>query len=156
MFGKGACSRPARQGDKNLIDQSEALLDLADAHPDPGVDVARAGHRDGEIEPVVRRVAGPPAGVDRAAASTADITGRRELARQLSAYNAGRYGTVLQRGGVVVKLDELRETVSNLLHQLGNALAPLRVEIAGDAARHDAVHHQAMAECGLAGAQRQF
>src|SRR5438105_13551466 len=65
--------RPRRQVLQDLIDQSEALLHLANAHPNASVDVTRLKHGNFEIEPIVRRIAGCLAGVQSAAAATPDI-----------------------------------------------------------------------------------
>ena len=48
---------PSGSSAENLLDQSQALLDLADADPDAGVDVAFGQHRDVEVELVVGRIA---------------------------------------------------------------------------------------------------
>ena len=45
-----------------------------------------------------------------ASAGSPDITGRAELPCEFRANGPGRNGAVLQRGGVVVKLDQARKT----------------------------------------------
>src|SRR5581483_12163477 len=55
--GEGSSDRPGRQARENLPDQREALLHLADAYPDPRIDVARGEERCLEHEPVVWRIA---------------------------------------------------------------------------------------------------
>ena len=42
--------RPVRQTLENLFDKRQALLDLADAHPDASVDVALRQYRNDEVE----------------------------------------------------------------------------------------------------------
>src|SRR5437899_5168292 len=100
--------RPRRQVLQDLIDQSEALLDLANAHPDASVDVTRLEHGNFEIEPIVGRIAGGLAGVESAAAGPPDIPAGPALRRQLVAQDPSASGAVLQRRGIVVELDELR------------------------------------------------
>src|SRR5437764_945248 len=56
--------RSVRQALKNLFDKLQALLDLADAHPDAGVDVASIEHRHVEIEPIIGRIARPLARIE--------------------------------------------------------------------------------------------
>src|SRR5262249_62164335 len=73
-----------------------------------------------------------------------DITAGAELPCQLTAQNSGSGGAVLERGGIVVKLDELRERAPNVLQQCRHSCCAVRSEVARDAARHHGVHHQAM------------
>ncbi len=47
----GNPDRAVRQPLQDLLDQREALLDLADADPDAGIDVAGLEHRHFEVEP---------------------------------------------------------------------------------------------------------
>jgi len=78
-------NRACGQTSQDLIDQGEALLDLANAHPDAGVDVTGLEHRNLEIEPIVGRIAGHLARIEGAAAGTPDITAGAELPCQLAA-----------------------------------------------------------------------
>ena len=71
--------RPGGKPRQKLIDKIEALLDLANADPDPGVDVALAQDGDGELELVVRRIAGQPAGIEGATRGAPDMPARAEL-----------------------------------------------------------------------------
>src|SRR5437660_12446298 len=48
---------PGGQGGQELIDERDALSDLADADPDARVDVARLHDRHVELELAVRRIA---------------------------------------------------------------------------------------------------
>ena len=68
--------------------------------------------------------------------------------------DAGADGAVLQRGGVVVELDQAREAPCATRPAAPRSrAAPSGVEVGGDAARHDPVHHQPVAEAGVGGAQ---
>ena len=58
-----------RQVLQDLLDQAEALLDLANAQPHPGVDVTLGQDRDFELQLVVGRIAGGAAGIERAPAA---------------------------------------------------------------------------------------
>ena len=49
--------RPTGQALQNLFDEPQALLDLANAYPNPGIDIAGLEHRHLEIELIVWRVA---------------------------------------------------------------------------------------------------
>ena len=70
---------------QQLLDQRQALLDLLDADPDAGVDVALGQHRHVEAQRVVRRIARPPPRVEVAAGGAADIAAGAEAARQVRA-----------------------------------------------------------------------
>ena len=67
--------------------------------------------------------------------------------------DAGRGRAVLQRRRAVVELDQLGEAAADGADQRGQALGAGAGEIGRNAAGHDAVHHQAMAEAGVADAQ---
>ena len=67
---------------QDLLDQPETLLDLADADPDPRVDIAVVAHRHLEIELVVGRVADRFARIEGAARGAADIAAGAEGARE--------------------------------------------------------------------------
>ena len=101
--------RPSRQAFEDLIDQPEALLDLADADPDPRIDVAVVAHRRLEFELVIGRVANGLARIEGAARGAADIAAGAEGARERRREIAGGDGAVLKGGGVVVDLDHARE-----------------------------------------------
>ena len=93
------------------------------------------------------------AGVEIAARGAADHAAGPVGAREFGLEHAGSDRPVLQRGGVVVELDELREGLSDLARQRANRLGALGREIDRDAAGNDGVHHQPMAESGLGRAQ---
>src|SRR5262245_25927310 len=113
----GGRDRPVRQTLQDLFDQLEALLDLADADPDPSVDVAGLEHRHLKIELIVGRVAWAFARIEGAVAGTPHIAAGAELACEFRAQNAGGGGAVLQRSGVVVEVDELRENLPDLIQE---------------------------------------
>src|SRR6185295_11352354 len=75
--------RPVRQVPHNLFDELEALLDLADAHPHPGVDVAGIEHRHLEFELIIWLIPRRLACIEGAAAGAPDIAAGAELSRQL-------------------------------------------------------------------------
>src|SRR5882672_11555726 len=85
------------QARQNLLDQSEALLDLANAHPDARVDVALVEHRHVEPQRIVRRITGRAARIDGPARGAADMTAGAELPRKLGLEDACGDGAVLQR-----------------------------------------------------------
>src|SRR5262249_5418391 len=121
----------------------------ADAHPDARIDVAFGEDRYGKVEAVVRRIARSLARVEDAAAGAADKAAGAELLRPFWTDDAGADGAVLQRGSVVVELDQLRQPAADLLQRIPDLRSPIGFEIGRDAARHDAVRHQAMTEaCG--------
>ena len=93
-------ARPARQTQfgtdradgqrvEDLLNQPEALLDLADAHPDAGIDIAGFQDRNVEVELTVRPISGRLARIKGASARTSDIAAGAELPCQLGAQNPG-------------------------------------------------------------------
>ena len=70
-------------------------------------------HRDLELELVVGRIAGRAARIEGAAGGAPDVAAGGEPAHQLGRDPAGRDRAVLQRGGVVVELDQLREAAAD-------------------------------------------
>src|SRR5260370_29351291 len=71
--------RCLRQPGQDLLDQGDALLDLADPDPDAGIDVAGVEHRNVELESVVGRIGDRPARIEGAAPGPAHITAAPEL-----------------------------------------------------------------------------
>ena len=65
--------RAFRQPVQDLVDQRQALLDLADADPDARVDVAFVEHRHLEAQAVIGRIGQRPARIEDAARGAADI-----------------------------------------------------------------------------------
>src|SRR6266545_273396 len=102
--------RARRQALEDLLDQLETLLDLTDTNPNPRVDVAIVAHRHLEVELIIGRVGNRLARVEGAPRGAADMAAGAEGPRQGRREIAGRDGTVLKRGGVVVNLDQLGET----------------------------------------------
>src|SRR6266508_6706849 len=104
-----SADRTCGQVPQDLIDQPEALLDLADAHPDAGVNVTGLEHGNLEREPIIGRIAGRLARIESTAAGTPDITAGAELPCQVAAKNSSGGRAVLRGGVVVVELEERRE-----------------------------------------------
>ena len=120
----GAAGQPV----EDLLDQRQALLDLADADPDARIDVALLEHRHLEAQLVVGRIAGRR-GARRSRGPRRGRHSRRRRTARASAgvEDAGGDGAILQRGGVVVELD-----------QLGKAPADRRRSASRSAARRPA------------------
>ena len=66
---------------------------------------------------------------------------------QVGAQDARRSGAVLQRRGIVVKLDQARKPLADLPQQFADAGHAVAIEIGSDTAGHDPIHHQPMTEC---------
>ena len=130
----------------NPLDQQQALFDLADAHPDARVDVAVFAGRHPEGESVIGRIRQRAARVECTAGSPSDRAAHGELPCEFGGENAGADGAVLEGRGAVVKTDEARECLPHLGKQCRQAGHRCLGKIGGDAARHDPVHHQSMAE----------
>ena len=109
--------RARRQPLEDLLDQREALLDLADADPDARIDVALVEHRHLEGELVVGRIGQALPRIEGAARGAADIAAGAELPRQRRREMPVVDGAVLQRGGVVVELDQLGKRAADLGEQ---------------------------------------
>ena len=101
--------RSGRQALDKLLDEPQALLDFADADPDPRIDVAGLHHRHLEVERVVGRVPRRATRIERAPGGAADVAAGGELLREGRRQYPGADGPILQRGGVLVEFDELRE-----------------------------------------------
>ena len=137
------------QAFENLIDEPEALLDLADADPHPRIDVAVVAHRRLEFELVIRRVADRLARIEGAPRGASDIAAGAEGAGERRGEIACGDGAVLEGRGVVVDLDHAREARAHRLEQRAESLDATFAEVVGHAARHDAVHHQPVPETSL-------
>src|ERR1700756_5632162 len=74
--------RALRQQLKELPDQLQALLDLADTNPHSGIDVTVVAHRRLELEHVVGRIANGLARIEGAARGASDIPAGAESARE--------------------------------------------------------------------------
>ena len=115
-LARSVCSLPVGQPLENLIDQLQALLDLADADPHPRIDVAVVAHRHLELKLVIGRIGHCLARIEGAARGASDIAAGAEGAGKRRREIAGGDGAVLERGGVVVDLDQpgkLVRTVSS-------------------------------------------
>ena len=110
---------------EHLREQFEALFDLADADPDAGVDVALRQHRHRRRR--ARRRAGSPAS-RRASNSRPEARPTKPPAAncrgQLGRQDAGADRAVLQRGGVLVELDQRREIAADRATEPADAAAP--------------------------------
>ena len=149
--GRPGSARMAPAGSRSRICSISASdwRDLVDAHPHAGVDVALLPHRHVEAQVAVGRVARQLAGVEGAPRGAADEAAGAVLAGQLPRQDAGGDGAVLQRGGAVVELDQLGEAAADGADERRQPLRARLRQVGGDAARHHAVHHQAMAEAGV-------
>src|SRR4029079_19063240 len=103
---------------QDLLEEPDALLDLADANPYPRIDVAILADRNIEVEFPVRSVADVTARIEGTAGRAADIPAGAKAACQGGLQNSGGDGAILERGGVVVKL-----------HQLGQADGDFRKQV---------------------------
>ena len=138
---------------QHLFDQRQALLDFPDADPDARIHVAFLAHRDIEAQFVVRRIADRPARVEVAARGAPDRTAGGEASRQVGRQNAGAHRAVLQRGGRVVEFHQVGEAGPHFADQRADRAGCVGGKLDRDAAGHDAVHHQPVAEAGGGTAQ---
>src|SRR6185312_2164035 len=129
------------------------LLDLANADPYPRIDIALAPARHRESEPVVRRIAGAATRIEAAARGTPNIAADAELRRERRIDDAGADGAILQRGRLVIEPDQAGEFPPDDVHHGVDRRAPLGGKIESDAAGHDAIAHQPMAEGRIRRAQ---
>ena len=143
----------SRQTVEDLLDQRQRLGDLVDAHPHAGIHVAFLPDSHIEAQVAVRSVARLLAGVEGAARGAADVAAGAVLAGQLPRQDAGGDGAVLQRGGAVVELDQLGEAAADGADEGRQPLRTRLGKVDSGAARHYAVHHQAVAEAGVGDAQ---
>src|SRR5258708_21165250 len=125
------------QAIEHLRNQPDALLDLANAYPDPRIDVAVVEHRHVERELVVRRIGKRLACIEGAAGGAPDIAARAELLHILRLHEPGRDGAVLQRRGVVVEFDQSRKYLLHLGQQHAHLRNTVGPDIPRKAARHD-------------------
>src|SRR4029077_16966256 len=130
-------NRTAGQSIQDPLDQPEALLDLADTDPDAGVDVAALEDGNVEGELIVRPIPWDLARVEGAGAGTPDGAARAKLPCHVRAQDPSRGGAVLQRGRVVVELDQFRERLPDVLQQGGDVpYPPGRAVTPRDARQH--------------------
>ena len=80
-------------------------------------------HRHVEGERIVWRIGQGLAGIEGAARRAADESAGAELLRQSRGEEAGPDGAVLKRGGLVVELDQPRETLPDLADKGGKRVA---------------------------------
>src|SRR5271156_3140366 len=106
--GDFSARRAARQAGENLVEDFEALFDLADANPDPRVDIALREQWNLESQFVVGRIGEGAPRVEVAPRCAADIAAAAVFDGERGAQHPRAHRTVLQRGGVVVERDEPR------------------------------------------------
>src|SRR6185312_12855284 len=106
-----------------------------------------------ELQRIVRMIGKGLARIEGAAAGAANKTARPELDRQFTRHGAGADRAVLQRGGVVVEIDQQREAGADDLDERADRLGAGIGEIRADAAGDGAVHHQPVAEGEVGDAQ---
>ena len=143
----------ARQTAEDLIDQRKTLFDLVDADPYPCVDIAGIQHRHLERQLFIGRVSEIATRIEGAARGAPDIAAGAELARMLALDDSCGDGAILQRSGVVVKIDQARKHLSHFRKQRVHLCDPVRRDVARDPARHDRIHHQTVTERGVGSAQ---
>src|ERR1700674_3016598 len=124
-----AADRSPGQPVDDLLDDREALLDLANADPDARIDVALFSHRDLELELAVGRVSGCAASIERAAGGAADIAAGTVLLRQGGLEDSRGNRTILQRCRLVVQLDQLLKALPQEADQSANVANPIGVEL---------------------------
>ena len=112
----------------------------------------RAARRHLELDAVVRWIGKGAARIENAARGTANISACRKLPDVLGPGHARTVDTVLKGRRLIVGVDHAGERRFHAGQQGANGTGALFGEIAGDAARNDAVHHHPVAEaCGLGG-----
>ncbi len=145
-------SGPSGSFARICFDQSERLLDLLDANPDAGIDIAFRAGRDFEGEFRIRRIGSCAARVEAASGCPADEAAAAILACEIGGENARPDGAILQRCGQIIDFDKMREVLADLAQQRLDHRQTLRGQIMRHAAGHDSVHHQPMAEAKIGSA----
>ena len=147
--GSVDADRAGGQRGEDLLDQREALLDLANADPDARVDIASVEHRHIEAERVVGRIGRSGGRRSSGRRRVRHSRPRANCRGKRGRSDAGSDGAVLQRGGAVIEVDQRAERPRGRRRpaprQLGCRIGR---EIGGDAAGNDRIHHQPMAERG--------
>ena len=103
-------------------------------------------HRHLEGELLIRRIGKSAARIEIAPRGPSDRPAGSELPRKVCRQDARANGALLQRCGVVVKIDEAREDPPDLGQKRAERRPGLVDEVGSNAARHDPVHHQPMPE----------
>src|SRR5215207_1846975 len=91
--------------------------------------------------------------IEIAPRSAAYIAAAAVLPGKLGLKYASGDGAVLQRGGIVIELDQGREGRVDVTDELAQDLRAPRIEIGSDTARDDAIAHEPVAEAAIGGAQ---
>src|SRR5579863_10268587 len=87
--------------------------------------------------------------IEGTAACTAHIAACAVLTHQRRLRETGTDGPILERGGVVVELDQLWKHSSDFSDQRAQLRWSLRRDVARKATGNNAIHHQAMTETNL-------
>src|SRR6187551_1955529 len=122
--------RTTRNCVKNLINERQTLLDLADAEPNARIDVTFIAPRHFERQLVIGCVGKRAPGIEGAAGCTADIPAGAELRRQFRLYDSCCDGPVLQRSRVVVELNQVWKNFAHRSDQSRSLSKTLRRDIA--------------------------
>ncbi len=96
------------------------------------------------------------AGVEIAPRGASDNAPRPEAPHKVGGDATGTHRPVQNRGGAVVKIDQLRDALADLFDQRPDNRLALGIKVRRDPARHDAVAHEAMAEGGFCCAKNLF
>ena len=132
------------------------MLDFADTHPNAGVDIAGREYRNGKVELIVGGITGRFACIEVASAGAPDIAAGAELTCQRGGHNSGPDRAILQRGGVVVKLNEAGKAPVDFVQNLPDGGCAGSIKIGRHASGNNAIHHQPMTERGVGSAQHAF
>src|SRR5579883_3517119 len=111
----GPRDRTIRHPRNYLVHERKALFDLANTNPDTRIDVAIRQHGNSELQLIVGRVAKRFAHIEVTAAGATYIARRAEFPGVVGANNAGRNRAILQRGRVVIELDQARKRCRKIL-----------------------------------------
>ena len=131
---------------EQLANESDRLLDLQDSDPQPRVDITVLANRNIERQRVIGRVAWGTACIEISARSTADVTAGAECTCKFGGKDSRRGGSVLQRGRIVVKLEEPRRAQLYVGEDIAYLLCTGVRYIARKSAWDDGIHHEAVAE----------
>src|SRR5262249_40676849 len=141
--------RPLGEALQDLLDDLQALLHLADADPYPCIDVAVVAHRHLELERIVGRTVQRLPHVESASRGAANVAPGAERPREGRGEVAGGDGAILERGRIVVDLDQLGEFPPHSLDQHWDLREPLDGNVLHGATRYDAIHREAVSKAGI-------
>ena len=152
--GRGQAHRSGRQRGERRAEPGDAALDFEDPYPHARIDVAFLAHHHFHGRRVVWGIRERHARVERASGCAPDETGRRELRCERGLHHSRAGRAVLERGGIVVELDQLGKLAAQAPAERADRLLAVVSQVRRDSARDDPVHHEAVAEGPGAGAQR--